>query len=151
MFEILFFMLAVIRLFSMSFLTFPFCIFYIGQRSAMDDCWFAHAWRLKILSSFSLPLIPLHLWCIQHLQSWMEVLDGITTYICFSANSTRKPSFCWNFSSISTNRHSCLLHIYSQHVWLQSFSQSFQSSLFQALQVISIEQFFWTSWPNFSR
>lgn len=40
-----------------------------GQSSAMFVSYFAFAWRLNLLSSFSLPLIPLHLFCNQHLQN----------------------------------------------------------------------------------
>ena len=40
------------------------------QSSAVFILWFVHVQLLNLISSFRLPLIPLHLVCTQHLQKW---------------------------------------------------------------------------------
>ena len=44
-----------------------------GQSAVLSVCWFAHVWDLYFISSFSLPLIPLHLLCNQHQQNWQMI------------------------------------------------------------------------------
>ena len=43
------------------------------KSSTMSVCSFTHVWHLNFLSSFSLPLIPLHLLCYQHLLNWYRM------------------------------------------------------------------------------
>ena len=48
-----------------------------GQCFSMSFCWFPHASHLNLLSSFSLPLIPLHLLSTKQLQKVCRCLPSL--------------------------------------------------------------------------